>query len=61
MFECDKPDGKPCRVMPTRRCPILREAGCPGDPCARFESKDEAPWAADIEQWKAEALRHAWT
>jgi hypothetical protein len=46
---------KPCRRSPTRGCPILREAGCPDDPCARYESDDEAPWAADVEQWRREA------
>jgi hypothetical protein len=48
MFEPEKP----CRVLPTRGCPILRAAGCPGDPCARYESEDEAPWAADLAKWQ---------
>lgn len=45
---------KPCRVTPTRGCPMLRPAGCEGHPCARYESDDETPWAMDVEIWKAE-------
>ena len=50
-FECDKPDGRPCRVMETRACPVTREAGCPGEPCARFEiteAEAEEIWAPDL-------------
>lgn len=36
-WEMDKSDGRPCREMPTRACPGAREAGCPDEPCARFE------------------------
>jgi hypothetical protein len=44
----------PCREMPTRSCPRLRDAGCPGEPCARFESEDPEPWALDLLVWGRE-------
>jgi len=54
IFECDKPDGRPCRDMPTRACPMTRAAGCPGELCARFESDDLTPWALDMIRWERE-------
>jgi hypothetical protein len=51
-WERDKPDGRPCRMMDTRACPDGRDAGCPGEPCARFELPDgpeaEQVWAATL-------------
>lgn len=38
----------PCRVMPTRHCPIVYGAACGEKPCARFESNDVQPWDWDL-------------
>lgn len=38
----------PCRVMPTRHCPVVFAGVCGTRPCARFDSDDESPWLADI-------------
>jgi len=40
----------PCRVMPTRACPVVFAGVCGDDrPCARFESEDETPWLPELE------------
>lgn len=57
-WECDKPDGRPCRIMETRACPVLREIGCAGHPCARYESEDEEIWAPEMAGWWTDMLRH---
>ena len=47
----------PCREMPTRHCPAVYDAVCGVRPCARFESRDESPWAPEIEgYWE---LKHS--
>lgn len=44
----------PCRVMPTRHCPVIYDGVCGDRPCARFESDDETPWVPEI----AERIEH---
>lgn len=46
----------PCRIMPSRACPLSYEGVCGERPCARYESEDEAPWQADMERDKALGL-----
>lgn len=43
----------PCRVMPTRHCPVVYDDVCGARPCARYESDDEEPWLPEL----PEALR----
>jgi hypothetical protein len=38
----------PCREMETRHCPAVYQSTCGTRPCARFESKDEAPWLPEL-------------
>lgn len=37
----------PCRELETRACPKSYGDVCGDRPCARYESEDETPWAAD--------------
>lgn len=39
----------PCRVMPTRHCPVVYAARCGDRPCARYESDDPAPWVPELQ------------
>lgn len=39
----------PCRQLPTRHCPAVFEGVCGDRPCARYESDDASPWAAELD------------
>ena len=51
-----QPPANACRREITRTCPRSYEGVCGDRPCARFESKDEAPWQADLEHDRALGL-----
>jgi len=39
----------PCRIMTARHCPAIYDGVCGDRPCARLESKDEAPWLPELD------------